>query len=162
MSSIQVTLEGDTEKLMEKLGKMKNIDKAGINKALSEALRTSTVERFDSGTAPDGGKWKRSIRASGGGGKTLIKDNDLRNSIRDKANNSGFSVGTNTIYAATHQFGDSRTIKAKNGKYLCFQIGGAWRRVASVKITIPARPFLGISKEDEQEIKSTLESVFEG
>lgn len=42
-----------------------------------------------------------------------------------------------------------------------FKIGGQWKRVASVKVSIPPRPFLGISEEDEQDIKDTLEEIFE-
>ena len=49
----------------------------------------------------------------------------------------------------------------KNKKYLTFKIGGQWKRVASVKVSIPPRPFLGISEEDEQDIKDTLEEIFE-
>lgn len=42
-----------------------------------------------------------------------------------------------------------------------FKIGGQWKSVASVKVSIPPRPFLGISEEDEQDIKDTLEEIFE-
>ena len=33
--------------------------------------------------------------------------------------------------------------------------------LAAVKVSIPPRPFLGISEEDEQDIKDTLEEIFE-
>jgi len=158
MSSIQIRVDGDTEKLLEKLKKIENIDKQGVNNALAEILRTSTLDRFESTTAPDGSGWKQSIRAAEGG-KTLTKTARLKNSIQATANDIGFAVGTNTIYAATHQFGDSRTIRAKNGKYLKFQVGGVWRQAKEVTIHIPARPFLGVSQEDEQEIKATLEDA---
>ena len=85
----------------------------------------------------------------------------LKTSIRSEVSDSGLAVGTNDIRAATHQFGDERTIRAKNKKYLTFKIGGQWKRVASVKVSIPPRPFLGISEEDEQDIKDTLEEIFE-
>ena len=95
------------------------------------------------------------------GGKTLTKTTQLKTSIRSEVSDSGLAVGTNDIRAATHQFGDERTIRAKNKKYLTFKIGGQWKRVASVKVSIPPRPFLGISEEDEQDIKDTLEEIFE-
>ena len=94
-------------------------------------------------------------------GKTLTKTTQLKTSIRSEVSDSGLAVGTNDIRAATHQFGDERTIRAKNKKYLTFKIGGQWKRVASVKVSIPPRPFLGISEEDEQDIKDTLEEIFE-
>ena len=70
----------------------------------------------------------------------------------------GFAVGTNAKHAATHQFGDQgRTIRARKAKNLRFQVGGQWVSKKQVKVNIPARPFLGLSDEDMQEIKATTE-----
>ena len=64
----------------------------------------------------------------------------------------------NVKHAATHQFGDKgRTIRAKRAKNLRFQVGGQWISKKKVKVNIPARPFLGLSDEDMQEIKATTE-----
>ena len=107
---------------------------------------------------PDGKRWKTSIRAAETGGKTLIDSSQLRNSIKTTADASGFAVGTNVKHAATHQFGDKgRTIRAKRAKNLRFQVGGQWISKKKVKVNIPARPFLGLSDEDMQEIKATTE-----
>ena len=38
-----------------------------------------------------------------------------------------------------------------------FQVGGQWISKKKVKVNIPARPFLGLSDEDMQEIKATTE-----
>lgn len=127
MSSIQVHVDGDTEKLLGTLKRLQGLDKKGINRAMAEALRTSTLDRFESTQGPDGTEWKTSIRAADGG-KTLTKTARLKNSISAKASDTGFAVGTNTIYAATHQFGDRRSIRARNAKYLSFQVNGAWRK----------------------------------
>ena len=57
-----------------------------------------------------------------------------------------------------HQFGDQgRTIRARKAKNLRFQVGGQWVSKKQVKVNIPARPFLGLSDEDMQEIKATTE-----
>lgn len=160
MSSIQIKVDGEVEELLDKLKSLSNINKSGISRAIAESLRTSTVERFGQTIGPDGAKWKPSIRASEGG-KTLTRSSALKNSIRAKADESSFAVGTNTIYAATHQFGATRTIRARNGKYLRFQIGGEWKSVKEVTVHIPARPFLGISKEDEKEIQETIQEALE-
>jgi phage virion morphogenesis protein len=160
MSSISVRLDGDTDKLLAKLHTMGNVDKAGIMNAIAEGLRTSTVERFSKQESPDGAKWQPSIRVSQKGGKSLILSSALRTSIKAESDSSGAAVGTNLVYAATHQFGDERTIRAKKSKYLKFQIGDKWVSVPSVHVRIPARPFLGVSKEDEEEIKEILEEVF--
>ncbi|WP_261945375.1 phage virion morphogenesis protein [Paenibacillus melissococcoides] len=88
----------------------------------------------------------------------------LKNSIKSTADGSGFAVGTNVIYARTHQFGEkgrSVTIRAKTRRGLIFKIDGRWirKRQVKVNIKIPARPYLGISEEDMLEIKGTLEDA---
>lgn len=159
MSSIRAELSGETDELLKDLNRLGKLELRGVLNSIAEGLRTSTVERFTEEKSPEGKPWKPSIRVVEEGGKTLTKTGQLKNSIRKEVNDSGIAVGTNDIRAATHQFGDTRTIRAKNKKYLSFKIGGQWRRAASVRVTISARPFLGISEEDEREIRETLEEV---
>lgn len=79
-----------------------------------------------------------------------------------KSDASGFAVGTNVKYAATHQFGEpGRTIRARKKKALRFQVGGKWVTKKQVRITIPARPFLGLSEDDMQEMKATVEEFIQ-
>ena len=145
-----IRLQGDTAALLRKMRRYSELDRKGLNTALAEGVRESTLERFKQGRGPDGKRWKTSIRAAETGGKTLIDSSQLRN--------SGFAVGTNVKHAATHQFGDKgRTIRAKRAKNLRFQVGGQWISKKKVKVNIPARPFLGLSDEDMQEIKATTE-----
>lgn len=160
MSSIRAELSGDTDALIARLNKLSHIEKLGVLNSIGEGLRTSTVERFSAEESPDGVKWKPSIRARESGGKTLTQTTALKTSIRSEASENGVAVGTNDIRAATHPFGDERTIRAKNKKYLTFKVGGQWRRATSVNVSIPPRPFLGISSEDEQDIRESLEELF--
>lgn len=160
---ITIRVEGEVAALQQRLSQLANINLRGVNLALSEALRISTIERFQSKKDPDGRRWTPSIRAISEGGETLTKDSYLKNSIKSEASSSGFAVGTNIEYAATHQFGDEgRVIRAKNSKNLKFKIAGKWRSVKQVKVEIPKRAFLGISEDDMQEIRSTVESVISG
>lgn len=158
MSSISVRIEDETNQLLKRLDDM-NVDKAGVMNAIAEGLRTSTIERFQAQETSEGTKWEPSVRARESGGKTLIRTSALRTSIKSEANSTGLAVGTNLIYAATHQFGDERTIRAKHGKYLRFKIGDRFVSKPSVRVTIPARPFLGISERDDEEIKEILEDI---
>lgn len=163
MSSIRAELSGEADTLLKSLGRLEKLELKEALNAIGEGLRTSTVERFEGEESPEGKKWEPSIRASvESGGKTLTQTGKLKASIRKKVSGSGLAVGTNDIRAATHQFGDTRTIRAKNKKYLRFKVGGQWRSAASVRITIPPRPFLGISEADEQDIRETLEEILEG
>lgn len=161
MSSIRAELSGDTDALLKRLNRLSNLEIRGVLNSIAEGLRTSTVERFTEERSPEGKQWKKSIRVKEEGGKTLTKTGQLKNSIRAEVRDSGLAVGTNDIRAATLQFGDERTIRAKNKKHLTFKVGGKWRRAESVKVSIPPRPFLGISEADEQDIRETLEEVFE-
>lgn len=99
------------------------------------------------------------IHRASSGGKTLTQTARLKNSIHAKAEEEGFAVGTNTIYAATHQFGAQRTIRAKSGGMLKFKVNGVWRQAKEVTINVPARPFLGMSDQDQQEIQGILEDA---
>ena len=161
MSSVSVKVDGDVQRLMQRLGRIAGMDKAGINNAIAEGLRTSTIERFQAEKSPEGKKWKQSIRAREEGGKTLTKSTALRSSIRSDSSADGLAIGTNDIRAATHQFGDTRIIKAKRKKALRFRVNGRWVSKKEVKVTIPARPFLGVSEEDEEVIKELLRQSLE-
>ncbi|WP_206458914.1 phage virion morphogenesis protein [Anaerovorax sp. IOR16] len=158
-----IRLEGDVRALMKRLGKMKNIDLRGANLTLAETLRTSTIQRFKDEEDPDGKPWEPSLRAQEENAKTLTNTALLRRSIKASASSSGFAVGTNKKYAATHQFGDEgRTIRARNSKGLRFRVGGRWVTKKKVVVNIPARPFLGISEDDMEEIKETLQELVAG
>ncbi len=157
-----IRLEGDTRQLLRKMQRMAEFDKKGLNAALAEGVRESTLERFKNSIDPSGKRWKVSIRAASEGGKTLIKSAQLRNSIKSRSDETGFAVGTNVKHAATHQFGEpGRTIRARRAKALRFQVGGKWVSKKQVRIRIPARPFLGLSDEDMQEIKATAEEFLQ-
>jgi len=158
VSSVTVKIKDGTNQLLKRLNAM-DVDKAGIMNAIAEGLRTSTMERFQAQETPEGTKWNPSIRARETGEKTLIRTSALRTSIKAEADSTGLAVGTNLIYAATHQFGDERTIRAKNGKYLKFKIGDHFVSKPSVRVNIPARPFLGISRQDDEDIREMLEDI---
>ena len=93
-------------------------------------LVTATLDRFDREQGPDGKPWQKSIRAMADGGLTLTDHGDLRGSITHNVAGDGreVRVGSNLVYAAIHQFGG----KAGRNK----------------SVTLPARPYLGISARD--------------
>lgn len=121
--------------------------------AIGQMLITSTQHRFEDERGPDGNPWPKSIRVLVEGGNTLRDSGDLYRSISKELLANGVAVGTNKISAAIHQFGG--TITAKTDAGLMFKIGGNFIRKHSV--TIPARPFLGIDRDDEAEIAAMWE-----
>jgi phage virion morphogenesis protein len=100
---------------------------------ISEIMRDAVEENFEQEGRP---KWKPSKRAQKQGGKTLQDTGSLASSISMKFTRNTAVVGTNKKYAAIHQFGG----KAGRGR----------------KVTIPARPFLRLTNEDLEEIKTTI------
>ena len=163
MPGTSIRLDGDVSALLRKMRAYSEIDKKNLNAALAEAARESTLERFRQSRDPSGKRWKTSIRAATVGGRTLIDTAQLRNSIKSYYDEKGFAVGTNVKHGSTHQFGEpGRTIRAKTTRGLRFQVGGQWVTKKQVKVKIPARPFLGLSKEDMREIKATVEEFIGG
>lgn len=153
-----IRLEGDTRAMLRRIRSFSEIDRRSINAALAQGVRESTLERFRQSKGPDGRRWKSSKRAILEGGKTLVKTAQLRNSIHARSDASGFAVGTNAKHAATHQFGEpGRIIRARRKKVLRFQYNGKWVSKKQVRVKIPARPFLGLSEDDMQEMKATVE-----
>lgn len=130
-------------------------DLTGLMEGFGLTLESGVIDRFDSETAPDGSAWSKSIRARQQGGKTLNDSSQLRSSITSNAAATSVEVGTNKIYAGVHQFG--ATIRAKNADYLAFNLPGGlgFRRVKQVDIS--ARPFLGLSNDDEAELLAQTE-----
>ena len=136
---------------------------------IGEALVSSTQNRFEKGRGPDMTYWKASRRARLSGGQTLVDTARLRNSINYRATNNRVVVGSNAKYAGTHQFG------AKQGEFGTVAVKvkaharrGGTRVKAHVRNQslpwgdIPARPFLGLDREDRREIRVVLTDFMTG
>lgn len=119
---------------------------------VGETLVSSTNQRFQDSKGPDGKTWEPSARAwedginDGGFGKTLADTGRLMQSI-DYATTPdsvmvGSIVGSNVAYARIHQMGG----KAGRGR----------------KVSIPARPYLGVSEEDKEEVQAIIADFMRG
>ena len=117
-------------------------DTQALMESVGEALRSGTIERFEAEEDPQGKKWKPSARAMGGGGKTLDKESHLKDSIDYAATSDKVMVGSNLPYARIHQLG------GKTGK--------------GHKVDMPARPYLGVSEEDMDEVRETMADFLAG
>ena len=126
-------------------------DTTPVMSAIGTALVASTHQRFISQTDPEGAAWQAldpEYAATKRNSRILTESGRLRDSINSEAGRDEVRVGTNVIYAAIHQFGG--TIKPKSASHLVFRIGD--RLVMVDSVTLPARPFMGISAEDEAEV----------
>lgn len=154
--SITVKVEGE-RKVEQYLNRLRQVatDNSPIWQEIGDILYDGVMDRFDHERAPDGAPWQKSWRARLQGGKSLQNTGRLRDSIQVVVQGKKVTVKTNVKYAAVHQFG--AVVRAKSGKFLNFKTPmGGWARLQSV--TIPARPFMGMSKDDEQGIILAIEA----
>lgn len=103
---------------------------------IGEALLNSHQERFERQESPDGDRWeplsdRYLARKKKNRDKILILEGDLRDLLRYQASQDALELGTDRIYGASHQFGDDSR-------------------------GIPARPFLGLSDDDQQIVLDIL------
>lgn len=116
--------------------------------SIGEHLVESTKKRFDTSTAPDGTKWKPNAETTlkrKRGTKPLVGEGLLRDTINYAESGNLLTIFSPMEYAATQQFG------ADKG-----QFGRTKRNTPIPWGSIPARPFLGISDNDEHMIIKTV------
>ncbi len=120
-------------------------DTQSLMTQIGVAMKAQTVRRFQSGTGPDGQAWaevKRPRKNRRGQAKPLVDTGRLRNSISFSAGPFDVHVGSNLVYARIHQMG-----------------GRAGR---GLKSAITARPYLGLSEEDQAEIAALVQEYLAG
>lgn len=123
---------------------------------LGEYTLRTTRDRFKTQTGPDGTAWSAlqpwyKKEKSQNKNRVLTLRGFLRGQLVSQVvGGKSVEVGSNLVYAAVHQFGG--TIKPKSGKLLAF------RGHVAKSVTIPARPYLGLSDADQNElVERTLE-----
>lgn len=122
----------------------------GIGRLVQEQTRRRIT---DEKTSPDGAAWKKNAA----GTSTLYASGALARSIEYVASSASVKIGSALVYARIHQLGGK--IVPKGAKALAFRIGNQWRLVQSV--TMPARPYLGLSADNQNEIVETAEDWLE-
>ena len=118
-------------------------------------------------------RWKPSLRARTGGGKTLIKTARLKNSMTMKAFGRVLRVGTNVKYAAIHHLGGRirKNVKVKQHYRIITKAFGksiSGRKVLvrshgrQMNMNMPARPFLMAQDADIRIFKRILSDHIAG
>lgn len=129
-------------------------DTTPIMRAIGTGLVTNTHDRFDDEVDPEGNAWAplNEEYAKSKRGPGILRESAMRGglqgSITYRAGRDQVQVGTNKVYGAIHQFGGE--ILPKHGRFLIFKMGG--KTVKARSVTIPARPYLGISNDDRDMI----------
>lgn len=131
-------------------------DTTPLMAAIGTGLVASTHRRFLAQVSPEGAGWAPvhpSYRPLKRNSRILTESGRLAGSINPQASKDHVVVGTNVIYAAIHQFGG--TIEPKSASHLVFRLASGV--VLANSVTLPARPFLGISADDEEMIGDEVE-----
>lgn len=130
--AVQITVTADTASVERALTRLRRRigNLQPVMQIVGETVASSTKLRFNKEQAPDGKAWKKSQRAIREGGTTLIDTGRLRGSIISVADDDGVDIGTLDVpYGPFHQLGTRR---------------------------MPARPFLGLSDNDEDDVLRIL------
>jgi len=157
---IEIALEGS--EIIDRLGQaMAQLESPEpLLDAIGAELADGVQRRFIAAQDPAGDDWEESERArlKERGGKTLTDTGRLQQSITWAADRKSVSVGSNAIYAAIHQFGGE--IKPKKAKALKFTLpDGTF--IQTGKVTMPARPFLGVDRTDRIAVSEVIEDFLD-
>lgn len=109
-------------------------DRTPLMRSIAGTMESAVLQNFDAGGRP---KW---LGLKYRQGTPLVDTENLMNSITSYYDNNIAIVGTNEPYAAIHQFGG----KAGRGR----------------KVDIPARPFLILTPQDEDDILEDVQAYF--
>jgi len=144
MAGVGLTIEYDDVALQRALGRLMDVadDLEPLWRDIGEYLLQSIDARFDAQVDPEGTPWAPlapSTRRRKRGSKILTERGHLRD-IAYQVHPDGLDVGTNMIYGAIQQLGG--------------QAGGG--------VEIPARPYLGLSADDVDEIEALVADFVAG
>lgn len=156
---------------------------APLYQQIAGELENSVIENFSAGGRPS---WlplsketlKRRKKRSGPHPiKPLVLSGDLRRSITSRHSSTEAVVGTNLIYAPTHQFGADIFIGGRSEKFIRSRYTrgakkGKFKKTKSYKlgkgftfkshvIHVPARPFLQLTKEDISQISQIIKNHYQ-
>ena len=147
MSGISITIDAaDLDGIFKKLRPIFDFNAEELMTAIGSLGDGQTRRRIEEEkTAPDGTPWKPNHE-----GTSILMESGqhLLASLAWTASSDQTEWGATWEYAHVHQ--DGAVIVPKDPKALFFSVGG--RPITAKKVTIPARPFVGISSDNEQEI----------
>lgn len=148
-----MTVDEHAKLLQQRLDRVKRMALSGESDPMliriAEKMKTAVDQNFQKGQDPYGNRWARlsinSTLLNRRGDKPLRDTGALQRSVTYAAGNGFAKVGTNTIYAPTHQYG------AKKGSY-----GNMTNKSPIPWGDIPARPFFGINDKNRALYKKMI------
>lgn len=182
MAAEGISLVLDDRVVLERLAQLsraaENPERA--YEAIGAYLVTSSQRRFERETGPDGQRWQRLSprtasrrvgRSQRGYEHILRVKNRLYSSIVYEVSPGQVEVGTGVAYAAAQQLGAKIAIPAREQDIHLGKTNRGSRfvkasrkrketqrvKIGAHTITLPARPYLGVDKDDQTEILAIVE-----
>lgn len=156
MTGVRITVNDrevkDVLRALSRLGR----EPAAFLGPLGMQIINSTRERARRGVSPQGTPWpllNPAYAATKRGTHMLRRDGNLLGGLTREVEGRRLRIGTSSVYGAIHQFGG--TIRPIRRKHLKFRMGAGFFSMRQV--TIPARPWLGLSAEDLVMIREEFE-----
>lgn len=146
--TVQVDVTTDDAKVQAALKELarKTSDVRPALREIGSSLEASTQQRFLDEVSPEGEDWQEHAESTqerrGAGAEKLQLDRHLFDDIGSKVSGATLNVGVNRIYGRIQHLGG---------------FAGRGR-----KVEIPARPYLGVSADDEREIHSIFADHLRG
>lgn len=154
---IRITTHGLAE-AVDKLNRLAGFSMRQIGEALGTLGARQLERRVRSEkTSPDGAAWKPSRDNA----NTLVRSGRFAGSMDYQASDTQVAYGStlNEPYPAVHQSG--AVITPKSARVLRFFVGRNAQPVFARKVTIPARPWLGLSAANENEMLEELQAALD-
>ena len=157
MSGVALIIEGE-KSLEEAARRLNAFGRRDLMREMLDSVGKLVVSQTKQRIAsekrsPEGKRWRPNIT----GTPILERNGHLLGSIDHEVHGDEVWVGPSVIYGAIHQFGG--TIRPKRARKLRFRIGD--REVFADSVTIPARPYLGLSDENRDEIEAVVSDWLE-
>lgn len=164
-----ITIDIDDREVLSELSALRDrmANMLPAMRVVAQVMRSDVLDRFERQNTPDGTPWKplslaaillrarrhapsglkrrraQTLARFAAGAKALVDTGVLRNSIQVvQVGHDSATVGTRIEYAALHQF------------------GGRIGRGHSV--TVPARPYMGLSREGKRELLEVIRQHIAG
>ncbi|MGB3393242.1 MAG: phage virion morphogenesis protein [Stenotrophomonas sp.] len=176
---VEITQNTASPALKRLLGKLRGDDQEMMFAQMGEYMMGSTRERAAREESPDGSRWRplspgyAKWKAKKRPGVPMAKFDFhmLGDQFAYQVDAQGLLLGTNAPYGAIYQFGGT-THHAAHSRKLAFGKDRAngmktfakagskdvdhekWATVDAYDVTLPARPWLGVSNADEEELQA--------
>lgn len=167
---------GAIPRLQARIGLLADLDRRGLLDVVGAEVESQTKRRIETEkSSPDGIPWADwspgYAETRHGGHSALEGEGHLLGSIDHQVVGDSVEIGSNLVYAAVHQGGSgSEPVKVPAHKRLITQVFGrklsmgVWASVDTYSFiqNIPARPYLGLSGDNEADIEALVDNFIDG